>query len=59
MAKFLLDQDIYGMTAKFLDRANYDVVSAAQLGLSRAKDTEVLRGINARRNEKAIGKWYQ
>ena len=42
MVKFLLDQDVYGMTAKFLDSANYDVVSVAQLGLSRAKDTEVL-----------------
>jgi predicted nuclease of predicted toxin-antitoxin system len=42
MVKLLLDQDVYGMTAKFLDRANLDVVSVAQLGLSRAKDTEVL-----------------
>jgi predicted nuclease of predicted toxin-antitoxin system len=42
MVKLLLDQDVYGMTAKFLDMANLDVVSVAQLGLSRAKDTEVL-----------------
>ena len=42
MVKFLLDQDVYGMTAKFLNEANLDVISVAQLGLSRAKDTEVL-----------------
>jgi len=42
MVKFLLDQDVYGTTAKFLARANFDVVSVAQLGLSRAKDSEVL-----------------
>ena len=42
MAKFLLDQDVYGMTARFLNEANLDVISVAQLGLSRAKDSEVL-----------------
>ena len=40
--KFLLDQDVYGVTAKFLRNAQYDVVAVAELGLSRAKDTEVL-----------------
>ena len=42
MVKFLLDQDVYGMTAKFLAEQNFDVVSVSQLGLSRAPDTEVL-----------------
>jgi len=42
MVKFLLDQDVYGMTAKFLSDSNFDVVSVSQLGLSRAPDTEVL-----------------
>ena len=42
MVKFLLDQDVYGVTAKFLDSSNLDVVSVSQLGLSRALDTEVL-----------------
>ena len=42
MVKFLLDQDVYGMTVKFLAKQNFDVVSVSQLGLSRAPDTEVL-----------------
>ena len=42
MVKFLLDQDVYGMTAKFLAGSSFDVVSVSQLGLSRAPDTEVL-----------------
>ena len=42
MVKFLLDQDVYGMTAKFLAEAHFDVISVAQLGLSRAKDLKVL-----------------
>ena len=42
MVKFLLDQDVYGMTAKFLAEQNFDIVSVSQLGLSRAPDTEVL-----------------
>lgn len=42
MVKFLLDQDVYGMTAKFLADANFDIVSVSQLGLSRAPDTKVL-----------------
>lgn len=43
MVKLLLDQDVYGVTARFLFSANFDVVSVSQLGLSRAPDTEVLR----------------
>lgn len=40
--KFLLDQDVYAVTADFLINARYDVVLVAQLGLSRAKDAEIL-----------------
>ncbi|MEO1634609.1 MAG: DUF5615 family PIN-like protein [Cyanobacteria bacterium J06631_9] len=40
--KFLLDQDVYRVTVKFLLSASFDVVSVSQLGLSRAPDTEVL-----------------
>ena len=42
MVKFLLDQDVYGMTVKFLAGTSFNVVSVSQLGLSRAPDTEVL-----------------
>ncbi|MEL7071716.1 MAG: DUF5615 family PIN-like protein [Cyanobacteria bacterium J06581_3] len=42
MVKFLLDQDVYGVTAKFLAKSDFDVVSVSQLGLSRAPDTQVL-----------------
>lgn len=47
MVKFLLDQDIYRITANFLAEANLDVVSVSQLGLSRAKDAEILKTAQA------------
>jgi predicted nuclease of predicted toxin-antitoxin system len=40
--KFLLDQDVYADTGKYLRRLGHDVVSAAQLGLSQASDEELL-----------------
>lgn len=40
---FLLDQDVYAVTARFLLRLGHDVVQVAQLGLSRAQDEELLR----------------
>jgi predicted nuclease of predicted toxin-antitoxin system len=40
--KFLLDQDVYAITANFLTNAQYDVVLVAQLGLSRAQDVDIL-----------------
>ncbi len=40
--KFLLDQDVYAITARFLSGLGYDVVLAGQLGLSQAKDEELL-----------------
>jgi predicted nuclease of predicted toxin-antitoxin system len=40
--RFLLDQDVYALTARFLRELGHDVVAAAQLGLSRASDTDLL-----------------
>jgi predicted nuclease of predicted toxin-antitoxin system len=41
--KFLLDQDVYAITAKFLVDAEHDVILVAQLGLAQATDEEILR----------------
>lgn len=41
--KFLLDQDVYAITARFLSGLGYDVVPVAQLGLSRADDADLLK----------------
>jgi predicted nuclease of predicted toxin-antitoxin system len=40
--KFLFDQDVYAATAKFLTDEQHDVVLVRQLGLSAAKDEEIL-----------------
>jgi predicted nuclease of predicted toxin-antitoxin system len=41
--KFLLDQDVYASTARFLSGLGHDVVPVAQIGLSQADDSELLR----------------
>ena len=41
--RFLLDQDVYAVTARFLADAEHDVVLVAQIGLSQASDIEILR----------------
>jgi predicted nuclease of predicted toxin-antitoxin system len=41
--KFLTDQDVYATTVRFLNGLGHDVVTAAQLGLARAQDAELLR----------------
>jgi len=41
--KFLLDQDVYALTERFLREQGYDVVTAAELGLSRAHDIDLLK----------------
>ena len=41
--KFLLDQDVYAVTASFLANAGHNVVLVSQLGLSQASDEEILR----------------
>lgn len=41
--KFLLDQDVYALTERFLREQGYDVVTASQMGLSRASDSDLLK----------------
>jgi predicted nuclease of predicted toxin-antitoxin system len=41
--KFLVDQDVYAGTVRFLIGLGHDVVTARQLGLAQAEDTELLR----------------
>jgi predicted nuclease of predicted toxin-antitoxin system len=41
--RFLLDQDVYTATERFLTDQGHDVVVAARLGLSRAPDETLLR----------------
>lgn len=45
--KFLLDQDVYGLTARFLTEQGHDVVTASQAGLSRAQDSDLLKTAGA------------
>ncbi|HXG64179.1 MAG TPA: DUF5615 family PIN-like protein [Blastocatellia bacterium] len=40
--KFLLDQDVYALTARFLRDQGHDVVTAAEIGRSQAADSELL-----------------
>lgn len=44
--KFLLDQDVYALTVRFLRDLGYDVVTASELGLSRASDIDLLKTAN-------------
>ena len=41
--KLLLDQDVYAVTARFLNDLGHDVVPVALIGLSQAEDEEILR----------------
>lgn len=41
--KFLLDQDIYAATARFLDQLKHDVLQIGRIGLSQADDEELLK----------------
>jgi len=41
--EFLADQDVYAETVRFLSGLGHDVVTAEQLGLAQAEDTELLR----------------
>lgn len=41
--KFLLDQDVYALTERFLREQGYDVTTASELGLSRAQDSDLLK----------------
>ena len=40
--KFLCDQDVYAVTINFLRLLDHDVVTASEIGYSRASDTELL-----------------
>ena len=40
--KFLLDQDVYGVTARHLEKMGHDVLTARALGLSQADDRDLL-----------------
>jgi predicted nuclease of predicted toxin-antitoxin system len=40
--RLLLDQDVYAITARFLRGLNHDVVTAADIGGSRAADEDLL-----------------
>ena len=40
--RFLLDQDVYAATARFLASLGHDVVQAGHVGLSQANDQELL-----------------
>lgn len=40
---FLADQDVYASTVAFARGVGHDVVTAAQLGMSQADDSELLR----------------
>ncbi|MBW4618130.1 MAG: DUF5615 family PIN-like protein [Cyanosarcina radialis HA8281-LM2] len=40
--RFLLDQDVYALTARFLIESGHDVVLVSQIGLSQAPDEEIL-----------------
>ena len=41
--KFLADQDVYSATVKLLRELGHDVVTASELGLAQAEDSELLR----------------
>ena len=41
--KFLLDQDVYAITARFLSSLGHDVVPVAQIGLFQADDEDLLK----------------
>lgn len=45
--KFLTDQDVYLATIRFLVTGGHDVATAAQHGLARASDVEVLNRAHA------------
>ena len=40
--KFLLDQDVYHITARFIRKKGHDVVLVSEIGLSNATDTVIL-----------------
>ena len=47
--KFLFDQDVYAVTVRFIRGLGYDVVIAAEIGLSQADDEELIREAQAQK----------
>jgi predicted nuclease of predicted toxin-antitoxin system len=45
--RFLLDQDVYAVTVRFLRDAGHDVLTAADIGASRALDETLLATAHA------------
>ena len=41
--RFLLDQDVYAITARFLSDLGHDVVPVGAIGLAQAEDEAILR----------------
>ena len=41
--RLLTDQDVYALTVRFLRESGHDLVTAADLGMSRAADADLLR----------------
>lgn len=41
--KFLLDQDVYALTARFLIASGHNVVRALEIGMAQASDEDLLR----------------
>lgn len=41
--RFMLDQDVYAATARFLSSLGHDVVPVFQIGLSKADDEDLLK----------------
>ena len=41
--KFLLDQDVYAITLRFLKGLGHDVIPVAQMGLAQASDLDLLK----------------
>ncbi|WP_019505449.1 DUF5615 family PIN-like protein [Pleurocapsa sp. PCC 7319] len=41
--KFLFDQDVYAITAKFLISSGYDLIHVTEISLSQASDEEILK----------------
>ena len=41
--RFLLDQDVFAVTAKFLSNLGHSIIPVVQIGLSQAGDEELLR----------------
>jgi predicted nuclease of predicted toxin-antitoxin system len=45
--KFLIDQDVYAATARFLNQLGHDIVTASQLGLAQTDDSALLQECRA------------